>query len=124
MFPFGHGLSYTAFSVETTGLEGTPTTGAAVTVEVTNTGDRRGGDVVQVYVTPPDGDHDRPLRHLGAFARVELDPGATERVRLELPPRVFSSWLDGAWVVPPGGYQLSVGRSSADHTVVGTVHAS
>ena len=109
--------------METTGVEGTATTGAAVTVEVTNTGDRRGGEVVQVYVTPPDGDDERPLRHLGAFARVELDAGITERVRLELAPRVFSSWLAGAWVVPPGGYQLSVGRSSAQHAVVGTVHA-
>ena len=62
---------------------------------MTNTGERAGSEVVQVYVQPPEGDDARPVRHLGAFARVDLAPGATERVRLELPVRVFSSWLDG-----------------------------
>ena len=94
-----------------------------MTVDVTNTGERPGSEVVQVYVQPPEGDGARPVRHLGAFARVDLAPGATERVRLELPVRAFSSWLDGGWTVPPGGYVLSVGRSSRDDAVVGTVHA-
>jgi beta-glucosidase len=123
LFPFGFGLGYTTFSIATTAVEGTAVSGAAVTVEVANTGERAGSEVLQVYVQPPEGDDARPRLHLGAFARVDLEPGATERVRLELPVRAFSSWLDGGWTVPPGGYVLAVGRSSRDHTVVGTVHA-
>ena len=123
LFPFGFGLGYTTFTMQTRAVEGTAVGGAAVTVEVTNTGTRAGSEVVQLYVQPPEGDAARPVRHLGTFARVDLAPGATERVRLELPVRVFASWLDGRWTVPRGGYVLSVGRSSRDHTIVGTVHA-
>lgn len=123
LFPFGYGLGYTTFDIEPAGIEGTASHGGTVTVDVTNRGERAGSEVVQVYVEPPEGDEDRPLRHLAAFARVDLEPGATERVTLELAPRVFSSWLDGGWTVPPGGYVVSVGRSSRDHRVVGTLHA-
>ena len=59
------------------------------------------------------------LPGVGAFRRTIEGAG----LRLELPPRVFSSWLDGAWVVPPGGYQISVGRSSRDHQVTGALQA-
>jgi beta-glucosidase len=123
LFPFGGGLGYTTFTIVPAGVDGTPAEGASVTVDVTNTGSRSGGEVVQVYVEPPEGDPDRPRRHLGGFARVDLAPGATERVTIELPRRVFASWLDGGWTVPPGDYRLRVGRSSRDHTEAGTVTA-
>jgi len=123
LFPFGFGLSYTAWTMETTAVEGTATGGASVTTAVTNSGERDGSTVVQVYVQPPEGDPDRPLRHLGGFARVDLAAGASESVTIDLPPRVFSSWGDGGWTIAPGGYQLAVGAHSRDHRVVGTVHA-
>ncbi|MFV0309993.1 MAG: beta-glucosidase H [Desertimonas sp.] len=123
LFAFGHGLGYTSFDIVPVGLDGSASEGGGVTVEVTNTGDRAGGEVVQVYVAPPEGDDEGPLRRLAAFARVDLEPGARERVRLDLPSRVFASWLDGGWTVPPGHHTVSVGRSSRDHQVVGLLDA-
>lgn len=123
LFPFGFGLGYTTFTIESVDVQGTATHGASVTVDVANTGDRVGSEVVQVYVEPPEGDPVRPLRHLAGFHRVDLDAGAGERVTIELDRRSFSSWLDGAWTVPPGAYRLHVGRSSRDLQPVGLVHA-
>lgn len=124
LFPFGFGLGYTSFTIEPADLRGTAGgDDASVTVEVTNTGDRAGSEVVQVYIEPPDGDPVRPLRHLGAFRRVELAAGASERETLELPPRAFASWIDGGWQIPPGRYVIHVGRSSRDLRAVGALQA-
>jgi beta-glucosidase len=90
-------------------------------VEVTNTGARRGREVVQVYVEPPAGDPARPVRHLAGFERVELDAGASTTVEVVLPPRAFAVW-DGGWTVPAGDYDVLVGRSSRDLARAGTVH--
>jgi beta-glucosidase len=121
LFPFGHGLGYTTFSIQPAGLSGGTADGVTVAVDVTNTGRRRGGEVVQVYVGPPSGDPDRPLRHLAGFRRVDLEPGQTEQVAIELDRRAFAVW-DGQWTVPPGDYQVFVGRSAAELEIAGTVH--
>ena len=121
LFPFGHGLGYTTFSIRPTGLSGTTADGADVTVEVTNTGHRRGSEVVQVYVGPPAGDPARPLRHLAGFGRVDLEPGQTEQVAIELGRRAFAVWGQGQWTVPAGVYELWIGRSSRDLVSAGTV---
>ena len=115
-FSFGHGLSYTTFTM------GAPEvaiddTGVALTVAVTNTGARRGAEVVQCYVAPPRPSRVvRPPKELKAFAKVWLDPGETTTVRLELDARAFAYWDLAApgWRVDPGSYELHVGRSSAD----------
>ena len=77
LFPFGHGLGYTTFAFGEAAVEGRIEDGVTVSVDVTNTGDRAGSEVVQVYVEPPPGDPARPLRHLAAFRRVDLAPGAS-----------------------------------------------
>jgi beta-glucosidase len=123
LFPFGHGLGYTTFTLRPGGVTGTPEDGVTVAVEVANTGPRAGGEVVQVYVQPPDGDPDRPLRHLAGFQRVDLDAGAGTMVAVDVDRRAFASWLDGAWTVPAGEYTILVGRSSRDLEVAGTVRA-
>ncbi len=123
LFPFGHGLGYTTFALRPAGVAGAPDEGVTVTVDVANTGRRAGGEVVQVYVQPPAGDPDRPLRHLAGFRRVDLDAGATTTVSVELDRRAFASWLDGAWTVPAGDYTILVGRSSRDLEVAGRVTA-
>jgi beta-glucosidase len=120
LFPFGHGLGYTTFDMRPAGVSGSTGEGVTVTVEVTNTGNRRGGEVVQVYVAPPPGDPARPLRHLAGFRRVDLDAGQTEQVTIELGRRAFAIW-DGQWTVSPGDYAIYVGRSSRDLEAVGTV---
>ena len=98
-FAFGHGLSYTRFEI------GAPRTSAptlepgrsmSVEVPVTNVGQRRGAEVVQLYVSPPErglprpGGRFRPLKELRAFAKVWLDPGETTTVSLELNERSFA----------------------------------
>ena len=114
LFPFGHGLGYTTFSLGAARVEGGIDDGVTVTVDVTNTGDRAGSEVVQVYVEPPPGDPARPLRHLAAFRRVDVEAAASATVTIELERRAFASWLDGQWTVPAGPYGIYVGRSSGD----------
>jgi len=95
-FPFGHGLSYTTFEI------GEPIVSAAdggdvrIAVPVTNTGTRRGAEVVQCYVVPPPARLFRPAKELKAFAKVWLDPGETATVGLELDrERAFAYWDPG-----------------------------
>lgn len=115
LFPFGHGLGYTTFElgeVEVTVPD--PTSAyASVEVSVTNTGERAGAEVVQVYVGDPVASVDRPVRELKGFAKVRLDPGETRRVRIELDERAFAYWADG-WTVEPGEFLVEVGVSSRD----------
>jgi beta-glucosidase len=119
LFPFGHGLGYTTFSISSAGISGAPGDGVTVTVDVTNTGERAGGEVVQVYVEPAEGDPLRPVRQLAGFRRVYLDPAATERIDIEVPRRPFEIWRDGTWVPAAGSFRLLVGRSSRDLTEAG-----
>jgi beta-glucosidase len=121
-FPFGHGLSYSTFTLGTPTVDtdtDTDTDTLTVHVPVTNTGDRRGAEVVQCYVAPPPTPGvTRPPKELKAYAKVWLDPGASTTVQLALGPRAFAYWDpsvgDGDWRVAPGTYELHVGRSSAD----------
>jgi beta-glucosidase len=119
-FPFGHGLSYSSFSIgpPTVQVDGDVVTAS---VPVTNTGLRRGCEVVQCYVAPPASSTvTRPAKELRAFAKVWLDPGEETTAVLTLRPRAFAYWhpVDGEWHVDPGTYELHVGRSSADITQV------
>jgi beta-glucosidase len=86
-----------------------------VTVPVTNTGDREGSEVVQVYVGPPAGEVDRPERQLAGFAKVTVPPGETVDASVRLLPRTFATWDEDevAWRVPAGTRTLSVARSAA-----------
>ncbi|MGI9053989.1 MAG: beta-glucosidase H [Ilumatobacteraceae bacterium] len=112
LFPFGFGLGYTTFELDAAVMEGSAGSGATLQVTVKNTGSRAGGEVVQVYVEPPEGDADRPMRQLAGFRRVDLAAAGEERVTIELDPHAFASWIDGAWTVQPGEYTVHVGRSS------------
>jgi beta-glucosidase len=151
-FPFGHGLSYTTCTIDPPVVPPTFTPGEVLTVEttVTNTGGRRGCEVVQCYIGPPPGQLGfRPERELKAFAKVWLDPGESTVVRLALDDRAFAYWnvpdpdrdemraalLRGlpwvppdphvprphGWVVEPGEYRILLGRSVADTPHVATV---
>jgi len=133
-FPFGFGLSYTDFTID--GVTVTATDGdertdeawrgpvrATVTATVTNTGSRAGAEVVQVYVGRPDLDGARPVRELAAFARVELEPGASEKITLHLTERDASVWSEreGAWRYEPGPATVWVGTSSRDLPVAAEI---
>jgi beta-glucosidase len=107
-YPFGHGLSYTAF--ETTGLEVSATGPDTATARVTvrNTGEVVGKHVVQLYVSTTAGPARRPLRELRSFAKVELQPGESRTVELVLDRRAFAYWdVDlKDWVVASGAYTV------------------
>ena len=116
LFPFGHGLSYTTF--EYGGLEIEPRTtrdgNVSVSLDVTNTGDRAGAEVVQVYVADAHSAVPRPPKELKGFARVRLEPGETRRVTIDLDRRSFAYYDTGRkrWAVAPGVFGVLVGRSS------------
>lgn len=115
MFPFGHGLSYTTWS-----LDGLRVEGDVARVRVTNTGARAGSTVVQVYVGGPEG---RPKRWLAGFAKVALGPGAAREVEIALPPRAFAGWDVAArgWFAPAGAWRVEAGFSVADLPLAVTV---
>jgi beta-glucosidase len=149
-FPFGHGLSYTSFEIGEPELSATsigPGGSVRVRVPVTNTGDRPGREVVQVYVAPARPAVFRPPKELKGFAKVSLAPGESAVVDVDLGERAFARWAspdpalagladrlardafwmrppegmgEHGWVMDPGRYGVLVGRSSADiaHTVV------
>jgi beta-glucosidase len=109
MFAFGHGLSYTAFEYRDLVAAGDRTIEASFTV--VNTGDRSGADVPQLYLTAAPGG--QMLRMLG-FERVELKPGESRRVTIQVDPRLLARYDGGAgsWRIEPGGYAVAVGASA------------
>ena len=113
LFPFGFGLSYTAFRFANLRVSGGRGGTVTVSADVTNTGHRAGADVVQVYVGFPDAAGEPPWQ-LRSFRKVRLAPGETRRVTLALDRRAFARWDDAAngWVVAGGAYRIGVGDSS------------
>jgi beta-glucosidase len=112
LFPFGYGLSYTAFHFS--GLTiARHADRYVVTAKVTNTGSRTGSEVAQLYVGSPANAHE-PVHQLKAYTKVTLNPGQTRTVRLELPRAALAAWNDAetGWTVAKGGYQIYVGDSS------------
>jgi beta-glucosidase len=120
-FPFGHGLSYTSWAwsdlaVSAAEVEDADDLVVTATLTVTNTGERAGSDVVQLYVHDAEATPDRPEHELRAFAKVHLEPGAAEAVELALDRRAFAFWDPGrhGWVVEPGRFELRAGASARD----------
>jgi beta-glucosidase len=123
LFPFGYGLSYTTFSFSNLTVGTLPEGGAAtVTAKVTNTGSRAGADVVQLYVTDPSASGEPP-RQLEGFARVSLQPGASQTVTFQLTQRNLQYWnsSSGAWAVSTGSYGIEVGDSDANLPLSGSL---
>ena len=118
LFPFGYGLSYThfAFSDLHAPKSMTGDTPATVSVTVRNTGDRKGAEVVQLYIGDPSATIDRPIRELKGFERVELSPGESKTVTFPIDRRALSFYSTDqhAWTAQPGKFDISVGCSSRD----------
>ncbi|WP_280209577.1 glycoside hydrolase family 3 C-terminal domain-containing protein [Nocardia cyriacigeorgica] len=115
-FPFGHGLSYTSFAYSDLSVQASAD-GLTVQVTVTNTGDRRGREVVQIYTTLPASAITRPPRELKGHALTdELAPGASQRVSLPIERDWLAYWetRTEAWVVEGGTYRVMAGASSRD----------
>ncbi|MGA9069867.1 MAG: glycoside hydrolase family 3 C-terminal domain-containing protein [Terracidiphilus sp.] len=116
LYPFGFGLSYTTFSFANLQAPATAASGSSVPVsfDVTNTGAVAGAEVAQLYVSDPSTKVTRPERELKGFQKVNLAPGETKRITLNLDPRAFSYWDEAAhkWAIDPGKFVLRVGDSS------------
>ena len=110
-FPFGHGLSYTQFAYSDLHADA-----HSATLTVTNTGDRAGAEIVQLYVAKPNAEIFRPAQELKAFAKVKLAAGESKTVTLTLDDKAFRYWntRTDSWEVEGGTYELRVGASSAD----------
>jgi len=126
LYPFGHGLSYTTFAYRNlrTSAPTLSSTGTArIAVDVTNTGERAGDEVVQLYVSHMGSKVSRPVRELRGYQRVSLAPGETRTVRFTLPASSLAYWNEQTdrWVVEAEPVKLQVGASSADirldHTI-------
>ncbi|MEU2544309.1 glycoside hydrolase family 3 C-terminal domain-containing protein [Streptomyces roseolus] len=116
LFPFGHGLSYTTFAHGS--LEAAyDATAQAVTlsVTVTNSGDREGTDVVQVYATLPAAAA-AEQRRLVAFRKLTLAPGAGRRVTFTIPSADLAVWSSGAWTLVRGLYTFATARDARTMT--------
>ena len=126
LWPFGHGLSYTTFALTGLRLEAAevPTEDGelAVSVEVANTGERPGDEVVQLYARDEDATVARPVLALCGFRRVSLAPGERRRVTFRMPVELLAyTGADYRRVVEPGRVRLFVGRSSTDLPLVAEV---
>ena len=110
-FPFGHGLSYTSFA-----YSDLKASADGVTLTVTNTGDRAGAEIVQLYVAKPDAKIFRPAQELKGFAKVPLRPGESRTVVIPLDDKAFRYWntQTDRWEIEGGQYELRVGASCAD----------
>jgi beta-glucosidase len=111
-YPFGHGLSYTTFRTDQLTVETTGDDSVTARVTVTNTGNRAGKHVVQLYVATTAGPVRRANRELRAFAKVALHPGESTTVSLPLDRRAFAYWdvTQNGWVVAAGDYAVQVGQ--------------
>ncbi len=126
LFPFGYGLSYTTFAysnltVDKEQMKDTDT--LRVTVDVTNTGDVAGKEVVQLYVADRESTAIRPVKELRDFAKVELAPGETKTVTFTLDQRAFAYYSVRIhdWHVETGAFDIMIGKSSRDIVLTKTV---
>lgn len=119
LFPFGFGLSYTTFEYGKLQLSATgigPDETLMVSLDVTNTGSRRGQEVVQLYVRDVEARLQRPQKELKAFAKVALEPGERTTVTLPLTRESLAYFDDraGEWIAEAGTFEILAGASSQD----------
>jgi beta-glucosidase len=113
LFPFGHGLSYTTYRYS--GLKVAPGAKPTLTFTVSNTGKRAGVETAQVYATLPESAQEPPKRLVG-WSRVELKPGESREMKVEIDPQylqIFDETANG-WKHVPGQYTFAVGGSSKE----------
>ena len=126
LFPFGHGLSYTTFAYSDLKISAEKITDEeklTVSVTVTNTGDRAGKEVIQLYVGSTNSSVRRPVRELKRFAKVALNPGESREVTFTLDAHAFAYYEIKIhdFYVESGEYVISVGSSSRDIRCEGSV---
>lgn len=118
LFAFGHGLSYTQFEYRNLQVPASVRAGQTITVsiDIKNIGTRAGAEVAQLYLSDQQCREACPLRELKGFERVELQPGETRTINLNLDARALAHYepYSESWQVTPGKYVLTFGSSSRD----------
>lgn len=127
LFPFGHGLSYTTFSYSNLMVEKErirESEKLKVSVDVTNTGNRFGKEVIQLYVAPKNSTVIRPVRELRAFDKIGIAPGETKTVTFLLDSRAYAYWSTEihGWHVESGEYEIQIGKNAQDIVLSRTVY--
>jgi beta-glucosidase len=125
LFPFGFGLSYTSFKFSDLKVtRGSGRATAIVTFDVTNTGQREGREVAQLYVTENAPKIERPEHELKGFEGVTLEPGETKHLSINLDARAFSFFdtRSNAWSIGSGIFTISVGDSVAGLPLKAELH--
>ena len=130
-FPFGYGLSYTTFEYSNPTVSSKSfkdVDGVTVTVDVTNTGDVAGKEIVQVYVHDCESGLIRPEKELKGFAKVDLQPGETKTVSISLDFRAFAYYHPEykQWITENGDFEILIAASAADirHRVTVTLEST
>lgn len=129
LFPFGYGLSYTTFEYSNLTVSSDSITDqdtVKVSVDVKNTGNVAGKEVIQLYVADKVSTVIRPVKELKEFAKVELQPGETKTVTFELGKRAFAYWSVELhdWHVESGEFEILIGKSSRDITLSKTIEVT
>jgi beta-glucosidase len=117
LYPFGHGLSYTRFTYKNFLVAKTNTDGElALSIDITNSGDRDGDEVVQFYAQEPTTAHALARESLCGFRRISLKRGETKQVTYTVPPTALRRWSPekNAYLLHPGEWQILAGSSSSD----------
>lgn len=118
LYPFGYGLSYTKFSYKNLQIapeEQGPQGEITVSCEVTNTGDRTGDEVVQLYLRDEVSSVTTYMKVLRGFERITLNPGETKKVTFTLTPQELGLWdKNNKFVVEPGVFKVMIGAASTD----------
>jgi beta-glucosidase len=118
LYAFGYGLSYTTFAIDEVGLDNDTIArdgSTSVRARVTNTGNRAGTEVVQLYIRDRVSSVTRPIKELKAFKKVSLKPGDSIQIELEITPDSLAFHdIDMRYVVEPGEFTIMVGTSSRD----------
>lgn len=117
-FPFGFGLSYTTFAYSDLMISD-----KGVSCQVKNTGSRAGSEIVQLYIGKPQSAYFRPVKELKGFAKVNLEPGEQKKVQIDFDDKSFRIFdpAQNRFLVEAGEYEVSLGSSSADLRLTGTL---
>lgn len=125
LFPFGFGLSYTEFDIRAQGMK-KDEKGVRVLVQIKNTGDRAGKEVVQMYLSAPGSALERPFQELKGFEKTKLlNPGETETFSILLPWEEMAVYVEetAVYQIQKGTYLIRIGSSSRDTRVSGAILA-
>lgn len=119
LFPFGHGLSYTTFQYGKVTVDKSQMTAEdklTVSVDITNTGDRNGSEIVQLYIRDIKSSLPRPLKELKGFDKVSLKPGETKTVSITIDKSALSFFdpVKHDWVAESGDFEAIIGASATD----------